>query len=147
MSNPEVLIVDDEVDLADLYAELLNDTFSTSVAYEGETALEILEENRESIEVVLLDRLMPEMSGDEVLEEIEERNIDCSVVMLTGAEPDFDVVHMGFDDYLTKPVTKEKLNATVERLIEQSGYDEKTREHIALVRKKTILEEEKMKRN
>ncbi|MFB6253129.1 MAG: response regulator transcription factor [Halobacteriaceae archaeon] len=143
MSNPEVLIVDDEVDLADLYAELLNDSFSTAVAYNGEEALDILEEHSESLEVVLLDRLMPDMSGDEVLEQIEERDIDCSVVMLTGAEPDFDVVHMGFDDYLTKPVTKEKLNATVDRLIEQSGYDEKTREHIALVRKKTILEEEK----
>ncbi len=45
------------------------------------------------------------MSGDEVLDTIAERGIDPAVVMVTAVDPDFDIVEMPFDEYLTKPVT------------------------------------------
>jgi DNA-binding response OmpR family regulator len=138
-----VLIVEDERHLADLYAEQLNDSFTTDVAYNGEDALDILDRRGDEIDVVLLDRLMPGLSGDEVLERIRERELECSVAMVTAVNPDFDIVRMGFDDYLSKPIGQEELRETVERLATQSTYDDHVRDYLALVSKKMVLEEEK----
>lgn len=93
-----VLIVEDEQPLADLYAAWLTETYSIRTAYDGEQALDQLDEQ---VAVVLLDRRMPQLSGDDVLERIRERNYDCHVAMVSGVHPDFDIIEMGFDDYLT----------------------------------------------
>jgi DNA-binding response OmpR family regulator len=55
--------------------------------------------------VVLLDRRMPHVSGDEVLATIRERALDSRVGMVTGVTPEIHVLDMAFDDYLVKPVT------------------------------------------
>lgn len=143
MSQRGVLIVEDERHLADLYAEQLNDSFATTVAYNGEDALDILDQRGDEIDVVLLDRLMPGLSGDEVLETIRERELECSVAMVTAVNPDFDIIQMGFDDYLTKPIGQDELRETVERLATQSTYDDHVRDYLSLVSKKMVLEDEK----
>jgi len=60
----------------------------------------------ETVDVVLLDRMMPGMSGQEVLAAIRERGLDCRVAMVTAVDADFDVIEMGFDEYLGKPRTE-----------------------------------------
>ncbi|MDR5674408.1 HalX domain-containing protein [Halalkaliarchaeum sp. AArc-GB] len=137
---PLVLIVEDEPDLADLYAAWLSSDYRVRTAYGGQEALDELDEQ---IDVVLLDRRMPGVSGDEVLEEIRERGLDCRIAMVTAVEPDFDIVEMGFDDYLVKPVAKEELYETVESLLTRSSYDEGVQELYALASKKALLESEK----
>ena len=92
---PRVLIVDDEERVADTYDLRLRDDYDTRVAYDGETALELVDEDTD---VVLLDRRMPELSGDEVLEEIRNRGLDVRVVLLTAVDPDFEIVEMECDD-------------------------------------------------
>lgn len=136
----EVLVVEDEPDLADLYAAWLKNAYAVRTAYSGEEALDKLDE---SIDVVFLDRRMPGISGDAVLEEIQERHFECRVSMVTAVEPDYDIVEMGFDDYLVKPATKEELTKTVERLLTRSNYNDKLDEYASLVSKKTALEMEK----
>lgn len=135
--DAEVLIVDDQRDLAKIYSDWLSDTYATKTAYRGGEALEKLDR---STDVVLLDRRMPSTSGREVLEEIRNRDLSCRIAMLTAMKPDFDIVEMGFDDYLVKPVTREDLHETVDRLLTRSSYDEELREYFALVSKKGILE-------
>ena len=137
---PLVLIVEDEPDLADLYAAWLSNDYRVRTAYGGQEALDELDEQ---IDIVLLDRRMPGVSGDEVLEEIRERGLDCRIAMVTAVEPDFDIVEMGFDDYLVKPVAKEELYETVESLLTRSSYDEGVQELYALASKKALLESEK----
>ncbi|UWG52228.1 Rec domain [Halalkaliarchaeum sp. AArc-CO] len=137
---PLVLIVEDEPDLADLYAAWLSSDYRVRTAYGGQEALDELDEQ---IDVVLLDRRMPGVSGDEVLEEIRGRGLDCRIAMVTAVEPDFDIVEMGFDDYLVKPVAKEELYETVESLLTRSSYDEGVQELYALASKKALLESEK----
>ena len=139
-ADAEVLVVEDEPDLADLYAAWLKDDYAVQTAYSGEEALDKL---NESIDVVFLDRRMPGVSGDTVLEEIRSRGFDCRVSMVTAVEPDFDIVEMGFDDYLVKPASKSDLNDTVERLLTRSNYNDKLDEYAALVSKKTALKMEK----
>jgi DNA-binding response OmpR family regulator len=139
-ASPVVLVVDDESDLADSYASLLGDDYDVRVAYGGEEALEAYDE---SVEVVLLDRRMPGFSGDEVLERIRERPGQALVAMVTAVDPDFDVVSMGFDDYVTKPVTRDELVGTVEGLLRRGSYRDEVRQYFSLVTKRAALETEK----
>jgi len=137
---PLVLVVEDESDLADLYAAWLGDSYRVRTAYGGREALEQLDAD---VDVVLLDRRMPGLSGDEVLDAIQERGIDCQVAMVTAVEPDFDVLEMGFDDYLVKPVARDELLDTVGDLERRSTYDSGVQELFSLASKKALLEAEK----
>jgi DNA-binding response OmpR family regulator len=135
-----VLIVEDEPDLADLYSAWLRDYCTVQTAYNGSQALEAIDE---SIDIVLLDRRMPGLSGDEVLDTIRSRGLDCRVAMVTAVEPDFDIIEMGFDDYLVKPVSNDDLIETVDQLLLRSAYDEQIQELFALASKKALLDSEK----
>jgi len=135
-----VLVVDDEEDIADLYAAWLEMDYEVRTAYDGGEALEKADE---TVDVALLDRQMPDYSGDEVLERFRERELDCRVVMVTAVDPDFDIVSMEFDDYLTKPVMREDLDEAVTSMRERDAYDETVQEYFALTSKKATLEAEK----
>jgi DNA-binding response OmpR family regulator len=135
-----VLVIDDNQAIADTYAAFLDDTYDVLVAYGGKSALEKLHDD---VDVVLLDRRMPELHGDDVLEEIETRQFDCRVVMLTAVDPDFDILDMGIDDYLVKPVNRSEINGIVEEMLERSRYDDEFRKYLSLVSKKSALEREK----
>jgi len=137
---PEVLIVDDERQLADLYAGWLADVYPVRVAYDGDEAIEALDGD---VEVVLLDRRMPGLSGDEVLETVTEEGYNCRVAMVTAVEPDFDILEMGFDDYLVKPVTFDDLKGTIDRLLTRNTYGDRVDEYATLLSKKAALETEK----
>jgi DNA-binding response OmpR family regulator len=139
----EVLVVDDESRLADLFTAWLTTEYEVDAAYDGESALELMSE---SVQVVLLDRRMPGLSGDEVLEEIRDRGYDCRVVMVTAVDPDLDIIEMGFDDYLVKPVSKDELMQVVENVQSRSTYENDIQEYYALVSKKSLLESEKSER-
>lgn len=123
--SPNVLIVDDERDLADLYAAWLAGDYAVETAYDGSTAIERLDD---STDVVLLDRRMPGLSGDEVLERIRAEFPACGVAMITAVDPDFDILELGFDAYVTKPVDEGKLRGVIDRLLRRSAYTETLRE-------------------
>ncbi|MFO8114669.1 MAG: response regulator [Halorubrum sp.] len=132
-----VLAVDDEPDLAELYRVYLDSAYDVRVATGGESAMAQMDE---SVDVVLLDRRMPDMSGHEVLSAMREAGYDARVAMLTAVEPDVDIVDMPFDDYKTKPVTKEDLLTLVEVLLHRAKFDEHSQEFFALASKKAALE-------
>ncbi|MFB6155689.1 MAG: response regulator [Haloferacaceae archaeon] len=135
-----VLIVEDEPDLADLYTIWLNDEYDVASVYDGEEALEALDE---SVDVVLLDRRMPGVSGDRVLERIRERDLNVRVAIVSAVTPDFDVIGMGFDDYVVKPVDSKDLRETVERMLTRSTYDETVQKLERLLVTRATLEAEK----
>jgi DNA-binding response OmpR family regulator len=134
--TPTVLVVEDEPPLVEIYARWLETEYEVRTAGDGSDALDTLDEQ---VDVVLLDRLMPGMSGDEVLPHIRERAPDCKVAMVTAVKPDFDVLGMGFDDYITKPVERDQLLETVEQLLAREEFDEMTRELYALASKRSAL--------
>ncbi|QLD87258.1 response regulator [Natronomonas halophila] len=134
-----VLVVDDEPNVAEGYALWLEDEYDVRVATGGEEALEKLPD----VDAVLLDRRMPGMSGDEVLERIRGGGYDCRVAMVTAVDPDFDIIDMPFDAYLTKPVEREDLQAAVDQLLTLSEYDEAVQEQFQLAEKRATLEMKK----
>ncbi|PSP65257.1 DNA-binding protein [Halobacteriales archaeon QH_8_67_36] len=140
MSEPDppvILIVEDEPDVAETYKLWLQGDYEVRMGENGDEGLELLDE---SVDVVLLDRMMPGLSGDEVLSEIRERDLGCRVAMVTAVEPDFDILEMGFDAYLSKPIRSEQLHDTVTNLLERSEYDSLLQEYYALVEKQATLE-------
>ena len=138
---PRVMIVEDEEDVADMFRMWLKDNYDVTVALSGAEALQILD--GEDVDVVLLDRLMPGLSGDEVLERIVEEGFGCRVAMVTAVEPDFDIVEMGFDEYITKPSSPEELRATVEELLERRKRSRQLQEYASLRVKQAALRTEK----
>ena len=135
-----MLVVDDEADVADVYALRLRDDYDTETAYGGQEALDRVADD---VDVVLLDRRMPGVSGDEVLDEIRDRGLDCRVIMITAVDPDFDIVEMPFDDYLNKPVEKRDLVTAIEQQLTARRYDERLTEYLEVTSKLALLESEK----
>jgi len=139
--DPTVLVVDDDRQLADLYAAWLRGEYDVRTAYGGEEAIEAMSG---AIDVALVDRLMPRIQGDEVLERIRAADeYDCRVSIVTAVEPDFDIIGMGFDEYLVKPIRRREIEAVVGSLVTRTEYDEKLREFFALASKRAALEAEK----
>jgi DNA-binding response OmpR family regulator len=132
-----VLIIEDEPDVVETYKLWLVGEYEVRTAEGGDEGLERLDDD---VDVVLLDRMMPGLSGDEVLEQIRECDLDCRVAMVTAVEPDFDILEMGFDAYLSKPVESTELHDTVTRLLDRSAYDDLLQEYYALVEKRATLE-------
>jgi len=138
-TDSTVLVVDDKPAVADGHAAHLGERYDVRVAYSGEGALEQLDA---SVRVVLLDRRIPECSGDRVLSRIRERELPCRVAMLTGVEPEFDIVDMGFDEYLRKPVSRDELFDTVEMLLQRAEYDSTLQKYFSAASKLAALETE-----
>jgi DNA-binding response OmpR family regulator len=139
-TEPVVLVVEDEGDVAETYELWLQENYDVRSARDGDEALAKLDAD---VEVVLLDRMMPGLSGDEVLERIREQDLGCRVAMVTAVEPDFDILELGFDAYLSKPVTSDDLFDTVEKLLERASYDALLQEYYALVETQATLESTK----
>lgn len=134
---PTVLVVEDEVDLADLYASWLDGQYDVRVANTAEDALDILDEH---VEVVLLDRRLPDMSGDEFLDAIRDQRYHCQVAMVSAVDPDWDILEMRFDAYVVKPVERDELLGLVSRLLARRLYNEEVRNFFALASKRATLE-------
>lgn len=138
-SKPTILVVDDERDLADLYASWFRPEYETLVAYDGHSALQTIDED---VDVLLLDRRMPDISGDEVLGHIRASGHDCWVIMVTAVDPGLDIVELDVDDYVTKPVTRPQLTRIIDNLRTKSRFETGRRELVALSNKMETLEEE-----
>lgn len=136
---PTALVVDDEKEVADAYALRLRELCTVDTVYSGRDALTALEES--GVDVVLLDRHMPGMSGDDVLSALEERDYDGRVIMVTAIDPAFDVLEMPFDDYLCKPIERDDLRTAVRQQCRILGY-ETLGEYFSIESKVAVLEAE-----
>jgi len=136
-TDPVVAVVEDDPDLAELYAAYLEPACAVRVAETGEAALSALDE---AVDVVVLDRDLGEWHGDDIVAVVRERDLDCAIAMVTGVEPAFDIVDLPVDDYLTKPVTKEDLRRTVEELLYRLVGGSDRQELLALVSRRLALE-------
>jgi CheY-like chemotaxis protein len=112
MSEPTVLLVDDEKDLVDMYALQLDDHYDTKVAYGGEEALERLDS---SVDVIFLDRRMPDYSGDQVLSDVRREGWECSVIFVSAINKGDTDAEAAADGYLEKPAYKDDMIQLVEK--------------------------------
>ncbi|MCP1123897.1 response regulator transcription factor [Bacillus sp. 3103sda1] len=113
--NKRILVVEDEVQIARvLQLELEYEGYEVLVKYDGKSGLEIA--LHENLDLILLDVMLPELSGIEVLRRLRKAGIHVPVILLTARNTTLDKV-MGLDqganDYVTKPFEMEELLARV----------------------------------
>jgi len=117
-----ILVVEDETILADGIAEWLRrEAFAVDIAYDGDAALERFGIN--DYDVVVLDRDLPVVHGDDVCRAIVESDAATRVLMLTAAAGVRDRVaglSLGADDYLAKPFAFAELSARVHALVRRA---------------------------
>jgi DNA-binding response OmpR family regulator len=101
----EILIVDDEVEFAEAFAERLQlRGFTAHIAFNGEQALRILDES--AVKIMVLDLKMPGMDGLEVLRRVKKSHPGVEVIMLSGHGSEMDEAYgrnLGAFAYLRKP--------------------------------------------
>ncbi|ANE03124.1 response regulator transcription factor [Corynebacterium crudilactis] len=128
-----ILIVEDEESLADPLAFLLRkEGFDTIIAGDGPTAL--VEFSRNEVDIVLLDLMLPGMSGTDVCKEL--RNVSTvPVIMVTARDSEIDKVvglELGADDYVTKPYSSRELIARIRAVLRRRGVSESEAEDLAM---------------
>lgn len=114
MSHIKILVVDDEIDIADLVAiHLTNEDYEVIKVYDSTEVLEIMECN--NISLAILDIMMPKVDGLTLCRQIREK-YNIPIIMLTAKSMDMDVIiglSNGADDYVTKPFNPLELIARV----------------------------------
>ena len=139
-SETTVAVVDDDADCRELHSHWLADSYTVETACDGDQALDVIDD---SVQAVLLDREMPGRSGVEVAERLRARGYEGYLVMVTGVEPDFDLVDIPVDDYLVKPVTQRAVLRVIERFEMRETYNDQLRQLFSLAAKKARLEVQK----
>ena len=138
----KILLVDDDIELTDLLAEVLRLTgFEVEVANNGQEALDKL---NESHQLVLLDIMMPVLNGIETLKKIRQTS-NVPVMMLTARGEEIDRVlglELGADDYLPKPFNDRELVARIKAILRRATPVEKenTQNSTALPSEENTLE-------
>lgn len=125
-ANKNILVVDDEPKILEVISALLESRgFRVFSAEDGVKALEIF--NKENISLVLLDLMMPGMSGEEVCVAIRRKS-RIPIIMLTAKVDEDNVVDgltLGADDYIAKPFGLKELCARVESVLRRTQADMK----------------------
>ncbi|HMH58282.1 MAG TPA: response regulator transcription factor [Galbitalea sp.] len=120
-----ILIVEDEPSLAEPLAFLLErEGYEPTIAADGPTA--VAEFDRNGSDLVLLDLMLPGLSGTEVCREIRSRSA-VPIIMLTAKDSEIDIVvglELGADDYVTKPYSSRELLARIRAILRRRVEDE-----------------------
>jgi len=120
-----ILIVEDEESFSDPLSYLLEkEGFEVTVAADGNEALSVFE--RDGADLILLDLMLPGMSGTEVCRQVRQRS-NVPVIMLTAKDSEIDKVvglELGADDYVTKPYSSRELVARVRAVLRRQGEPE-----------------------
>ncbi len=131
---PKILIVDDEIDIAELISDVLTDEgMETVIKRNGKEAVEIA--LKESFDLIILDIMMPEMNGTEVCNQIRDK-VKCPIIFVTAKNQLLDKLlgfEIGADDYITKPFTIEELVARVKAHIRRENRMETNSQNIICI--------------
>jgi len=126
LPNPKILIVDDDQELGEMLKEFLApDHLDVRACLSGEDGLQALKD--ESYDLLILDIMLPGMSGLDVLKEIR-RGSDIPIIMLTARGEDIDRIlglEFGADDYLSKPFNPRELLARIKAIMRRARSDER----------------------
>ncbi len=129
MNDLTILIVDDESRMRKLIKDfLIQKNYNILEAEDGEKALKVYNENKNKINLILLDVMMPKLDGWSVLRQIRQESKTLPIVMLTARAEEQDELfgfELGVDEYITKPFSPKILVARVEAILKRTTPEEK----------------------
>lgn len=124
MMKPAILVVDDDMAVCELLQDVLSEhVFSVLVCHNGQDALQQVQQEP-AIALVLLDMMLPDINGLQVLLQLQKQRPALPVIMLTGLGSESDVVvglEMGADDYIGKPFNPRVVVARVKAVLRRTG--------------------------
>lgn len=136
-----IAVVDDERKIREtIQSYLTNEGFETVAAEDGRGALKLVENH--SVDLVLLDVMMPNMDGFQTLREIRALHRKMPVIMLTAKSEEIDKIlglEMGADDYITKPFSMRELAARIKTVLRRSEPEEQKETDEVLVRGPIVI--------
>lgn len=118
----KILLVEDDLSLSKSVYDFLKSFAQVKQVYDGVEGL--YEAELGIYDLILLDLMLPEKNGFEVLKELREQNVDTPVLIMTAKESLDDKMHgfdIGADDYLTKPFYLDELKARIQALLKRTG--------------------------
>ncbi|HDR2411545.1 response regulator transcription factor [Enterobacter cloacae complex sp. P3B] len=122
--KPAILVVDDDMAVCELLQDVLSEhVFSVLVCHNGQDALRQVQQEP-AIALVLLDMMLPDINGLQVLLQLQKQRPALPVIMLTGLGSESDVVvglEMGADDYIGKPFNPRVVVARVKAVLRRTG--------------------------
>jgi len=129
MKDVTVLVVDDEARMRKLIKDFLAQKgYNILEAEDGEKALKVYSDNKNKINLILLDVMMPKLDGWSVLRQIRQENKALPIIMLTARSEEQDELfgfELGVDEYITKPFSPKILVARVEAILKRTTIKEK----------------------
>ena len=132
MENITVLMVDDEYRMRKLVKDfLMKENCTVLEAEDGENALNVFEQNKEKINLILLDVMMPKLDGWSVLRQIRQES-KVPVIMLTARGEEQDELfgfELGVDEYISKPFSPKILIARIKAIINRTIDDKKEKKN------------------
>ncbi|MFC6976268.1 response regulator [Halomicroarcula sp. GCM10025709] len=132
-----VMVADDDPDLRECYRLWLGESYDVVAVADGDAVLERLDD---TVDVLLLDREMPETSGKTVAAELAAGPYDPGVLMISGVEPTVDLLDIPVDEYLTKPVGRDAVLRSIERVGVVAQAPSEVRELFALASRAGTLD-------
>jgi len=122
----QILIVEDDKNMAALFEEFLKDEpYRITKARDGGEALDLL--NNASFNAVLLDLKLPDMEGFDILKHINDKAMGCAVIVITGQgsmNTAIEAMRLGAKDFLVKPTDKDRLVVTMRNALENQDLQQ-----------------------
>tara|TARA_Y100000996_G_scaffold132547_1_gene100782 strand:+ start:370 stop:1914 length:1545 start_codon:yes stop_codon:yes gene_type:complete len=135
----KILIIDDDVLNAELMLKILDKLdHEVTISHNADDALNVI--SSEKFDLILLDIIMPNVNGIELLQMIKKNNhyFDVPIIMLSALddlESIVDCINLGADDYITKPIDKILLNARINSCLEKKVYRDKEKDYLRRIKK------------
>lgn len=121
----QILIIDDEEKICEFIAAfLIKDGHSVSIANLGKEGVKKI--NNENIDLIILDRMIPDISGDEICKTIKNKNINTPIIMITAKTEIDDRVEgfeLGCDDYICKPFSPKEMVVRVNAMLRRCNIN------------------------
>ncbi len=119
-----VLVIEDDEEFAETVELWLEGAWDVRVAFDGDEGVEAFSSD---IDVVLLDRRMPRMPGDDALTKLREQPGAAGIAMMTAVDPGWEIAEMDYDMYLKKPVRQSEIRDAVAALHARVQYSPEIR--------------------
>jgi len=132
--NEKIAVVDDEIDILELLKiNLKKSGFTPYLFQKGEDILKFVEKER--VDLAIIDLMLPDIDGLEILKKIKEKQKRIPVIILTAKGEEFDRViglEIGADDYIVKPFSIRELIARIKAVLRRVEYIEDEKEVIKI---------------
>ena len=148
----EVLVVDDTKNIRMLLTTCLElKHYKVLTAADGKSAIDIVKEEKDSIDIIFLDIRMPQINGTEVLKVIREMGVKCPVIIMTAyatVKNAVDCTRLGAAAYLQKPFSTDKVSSVLDEILTpRESYSDNSKyldeEKGLILKSKNLLAEEK----